>query len=317
MNTNTNTPTTTTVNDPMLAAMLEQYANNNKPSYTSEVKYDEKNYFGTFLDKNATSAIKRVRILPTKDNSTPFVEMTGHKAQVEGQWKIFACLEAEKGEACPFCEAREALLATGDATDKELAKEYGKRKMYVVKVIDRDNEADGVKFWRFNHDYRKTGVLDKIFGVLQIGKNITDVNTGRDLQITIARDQNNRPVIQSIINFDPSPLSTDAAQAQAWINDEKTWTDVYSIKNYEYLEIVVKGGVPVYDKVNKCYVDKRLLKEGAAGTEEKLDSELTIGAQNVKPNVVPAGNVTTPVATTTVAQPAAATGADDEDDLPF
>lgn len=309
--------TTNTVNDPILAAMLAQYEINNKPKVTSDVKYDEKNYFGTFLDPKETSAIKVVRILPTKDNSTPFVEMTGHKAQVDGSWKTFACLKAEKDEPCPFCEAREALLATGEATDKELAKDFGQRKMYVVKVIDRDNEEDGVKFWRFNHDYRKTGVLDKIFGVLQIAKNITDPLTGRDLQITIGRDQNKKPVIQSINSFDPSPLSTDATQAEAWLSDTKVWQDVYSIKNYEFLEIVVKGGVPVYDKDSQKYVDKRLLKEGHAATpEEKLDTELSIGAQNVKPTVTAAAPVLTTVVVPVTTE-ANSPMDEDVDDLPF
>ena len=72
----------------------------------------------------------------------------------------------EKDEDCPFCEAREALLSTGEAADKDLAKKYYPRLMYVVKVIDRDNEEDGPKFWRFNHDFRKTGILDKIMGVM-------------------------------------------------------------------------------------------------------------------------------------------------------
>jgi glutaredoxin len=37
---------------------------------------------------------------------------------------------------CPFCEAREELLSSGDAQDKEFAKKYY-LKLYVAKVIDR------------------------------------------------------------------------------------------------------------------------------------------------------------------------------------
>jgi hypothetical protein len=34
-----------------------------------------------------------------------------------------------KGTACPFCEAREELLSSGDAQDKEFAKKYYPKKI--------------------------------------------------------------------------------------------------------------------------------------------------------------------------------------------
>lgn len=295
----------------ILAAMLNQYQTNTAEKSKGDSKvYDLKNYFTTFLTDKQSTATKRIRILPTKDGSSPFVEMHGHKAQVDGEFKTFPCLKAEKKMDCPFCEARELLYASGTEADKELAKKYGTKKMYIVKVIDRDNEADGVKFWRFNHDYRKTGTLDKIFGVLQaVNKDITDPTTGRDLLVMIAKDQNKRPVVQSISHVDPTPLSEDAALVAEWLADERTWEDVYSVRNYEYLEIIVKGGSPVWDKEAKKFVNKN---ETAAPTEKaKLDAELTLGVQNVKPTIKPATQVAAPVAVEAEADEEV------EDDLPF
>lgn len=296
-------------NTNILAAMLKQYqSNTNSYTKTEQKTYDLKNYFTTYLKDKEKSATKRIRILPTKDGSSPFVEIHGHKMQVEGEWKTFVCLKHEKGEDCPFCEAREALLATGKESDKELAKKYSAKKMYVVKVIDRDNEADGPKFWRFNHDYRKTGTLDKIYGVLQaVNKDITDPTTGRDLLVMIARDQGNRPVVQSISHVDPTPLSEDADLAKEWLSDERTWEDVYSIKPYDYLEIVVKGGVPTWDKDAKKWADKASIT--ATEQSDNLDEELTLGVQNVK------SNVTASQAAPQVAPVASEEEADD--DLPF
>jgi hypothetical protein len=58
--------------------------------------------------------------------------------------------------------------------------------------------SNGIKFWRFNHDYRKQGIFDKIYGVLEATKqDITDPEKGRDLLVMIARDQNNRPTVAS------------------------------------------------------------------------------------------------------------------------
>lgn len=306
-------------NDELLAAMLKQYENNTS-SYSksgSAKEYDLKNYFTTHLPDKVKTATKRIRILPTTDGTSPFKEIHGHKMQVDGDWKTFVCLKHERDEDCPFCEAREALLASGKESDKELAKKYSARKMYVVKIIDRDNEADGVKFWRFNHDYRKQGIYDKVYGVLTaIKQNITDPKTGRDLMVMIARDQNNRPVVQSISHLDPSPLSDDTEQVNEWLSDTRSWEDVYSVKPYDYLEIIVKGGVPAWDKEAKKYVDKASLS-----TEESndLDEELSLGIPNVKSNVKTAAapaSKSAPKPTKPEVEEDE-NGEDDEDDLPF
>ena len=291
-----------------LEAMLAQYENNNKPKFeksaTAKV-YDLKNYFNTFIKEGVRSATKEIRILPTQDGSTPFVELHGHKIQVDGQWKTFACLKHEKGEACPFCEAREALLATGKDSDKELAKKYNARKMYVVKVIDRGAEDEGVKFWRFNHDYRKEGIYDKIIGVLNaIKKDVTNATTGRDLSISINRNQNNIPVVSSISHMDPSVLSENAELTTEWLGDTRTWEDVYAVKPYDFLEIIVKGGIPVWDNDEKKYVDKASKEE----TPNTLEAELTMGVENVKAGITTAA--TSEVTTD-------ATAEDEADDLPF
>ncbi len=293
-----------------LDAMLAQYESNSKPqTRNNNVKeYDLKNYFTTFLPEKVDSSTKRIRVLPTTDGSSPFVEIHGHKAQVDGDWKTFVCLKHEKGEECPFCEAHDALRATGKEADKELAKKYNARRMYVVKVIDRDKPEEGIKFWRFNHDYRKQGILDKIFGVLKaVNKDITHPETGRDLLVIISRDQSKRPVVQSIQHVDPTPLSEDAEQAKEWLADARTWEDVYSVKPYEYLEIIVKGGTPMWDKEAKQFIDKASVTEKES---DNLEEEVSLGVPNVKPNVTVATQVTE-------TEPTPDAGGDEEDDLPF
>lgn len=290
-----------------LAAMLAQYEKNNAPKYEKqEAKtYDLKNYFNTYIPENVKSGTKTIRILPSK-NGSPFVEMYGHKIMVDSEWKTFPCLKHEKGEACPFCEAREELLSTGKDSDKELAKKYNARLMYVVKVIDRDNEEDGVKFWRFNHDYTKNGVYDKLFAMITaLKKDVTNPETGRDIVITISRNQNGVPVVSGIQALDPSPLSEDANKTNEWLADERTWEDVYSVRTYDYLAIIVKGYTPVWDKEEKCFVAKELINESE--TKSTLESELTIGIENVKSNIQ----------TQDVVETQTANAQEDEDDLPF
>ena len=278
-----------------LELLLEQYDTNNKSSYEkkTEKSYDLKNYFNTILKDHETNDIKEIRILPGKNGKSPFDEFYGHKIQVDGQTRTFACLKHESGEPCPFCEVREGLLATGKETDKELAKKYSARLFYVTKVIDRENPKDGVKFWRFSHDYRKEGVFDKIHGVLKslkTNKDITDPQNGRDLAITINRNQNKVPIVSAIVALDSTPISESNKEINDWLSDERTWKDVYAIKPYDYLQIIVSGGTPYWDNDKKCFVDKKVIKETIEETN-KLDEELTMGIENVKNSIKEAKNV--------------------------
>jgi hypothetical protein len=305
-------------NENGLAAMLAQYEKNSKPMYEkkSDKVYDLKNYFSTYIKEGVKSATKEVRLLPTQDGTSPFVEFHGHKIQVNGEWKTFACLKHEKNEPCPFCEAREALLATGKETDKELAKNYKARLMYIVKLIDREKEVDGVKFWRFNHDYRSQGIMDKIMGAinaLKKNRDITDVENGRDLVVTINRNpQTNAIGVSAIATTDPSPLSEDTEMSELWLNDTRTWEDVYSLRNYDYLEIIVKGGTPVWDTNLSKFVDKETQSTNETESVE-LNAELNNGLETVKSNMVASKAATK----TNTKQVEEEPDAEDEDDLPF
>jgi hypothetical protein len=303
----------TTKTTSALDAMLKQYETNtiNASNSSAKKKYDLKNYFTTHLADGVKTATKTIRILPASDGTSPFIEFFGHKTKVGKDTKVFACLKHEKNQDCPFCEAREALLATGKEQDKETAKKYSARKMFIVKLIDRTPESDNsfpVKFWRFPHDYRKQGIFDKIYGIISsIKKDITDPVTGRDLSVILARDQNNFPIVQTITHMDPSPLSENQTQASEWLADTRTWEDVYSVKSYDYLAIVVGGGIPVWDETENKFVDKNL---AVPDETAKLDAELSLGIQNVKLNVT-AAVPTTPVK----AEPV--TSGEEDDDLPF
>jgi hypothetical protein len=300
----------------IFAAMMKQYESSHKTTSSNAKKYDLKNYFSTYLPEGVNEDTKRIRILPPEEgSSTPFTVLWGHKAQVDGDWKTFPCLKHEEDSDCPFCEAREALLATGKESDKELAKKYSARMMYVVKIIDRNKEGEGVKFWRFNHDYRKTGTMDKIMGAMKaVQHDITHPETGRDLLINIARDQNKRPVVQSIsYPLESTPLNDDAEKSAEWAGDSRTWRDVYSVRTYDYLRIVVKGEIPVWDKEKEMYVSKSdQTNNNSSKEEDELDSELTMGMQTeTNTTDIPVTNETV------TTQEDTNSGDDEDDDLPF
>jgi hypothetical protein len=294
--------------------MMKQYesSHNGKRDSGSQKTYDLKNYFNTKLPKGVDSETKRIRILPPSEGSkTPFNIMWGHVKKINGEWKTFPCLKHEKGEECPFCQAREALLATGKDDDKELAKQYSARQFYVVKVIDRDKENEGVKFWRFKHNYKKQGVFDKIMAAIATVKHdVTNIENGRDLNIVIVRDGQSS-VVQSVsYPLETSKLSENSDKVKEWSEDTRTWEDVYSVRNYDYLKIIVKGDTPVWDKDGKCYIGKLELEaKGNAPSnddDDSLDDELEIGLAKVESQK-----------TVKTLEPATSEDDDEDDDLPF
>jgi len=217
-----------------------------------------KKYFAAILTQNETSGQKRLRILPTPDGSSPFKEVWYHEVQVEGKWNKIYDPGKNDNERSPLTEIHDELMSTGKESDKELAKAYKPRKFYIVKVIDRDNEADGVKFWRFKHNYKNEGILDKIIPIWKAKGDITDPVNGRDLIIELAKAKTPKgatyTVIQTVMHDDPSPVHTDTETAKSWIEDPLTWADVYSKKPVEYLEAIARGETPRWSSELGKYV---------------------------------------------------------------
>jgi hypothetical protein len=67
--------------------------------------------------------------------------------------------------------------------------------------------------------------------------------------------------INSVIPEDSGPLHTDANVAKTWIDDELSWSDVYSKKSEDYLEMVAKGEVPRWDTNSNKWVSNSSAEE--------------------------------------------------------
>jgi len=244
-----------------LDAILAQYEQSQKSgSNTNKMSQDErmKKYFAALLKDNEKQGQKRLRILPTTDGSSPFKEVWFHEIQVDGKWQKFYDPGKNDNERSPLSEVYEELMSTGRDADKELAKQYKPRKFYIVKLIDRDNEADGVKFWRFKHNYKNEGILDKLIPIFRAKGDVTDSEKGRDIILEMTKAKTPKgatyTVIQTIMYDDPAPIHINKETANSWINDELTWADVYSKKPVEYLEAIAKGETPKWDSDKGGYV---------------------------------------------------------------
>jgi len=246
----------------VLDSVLAQYENSKQgsSSSTSKMSQDErmKKYFAAILKDSEKQGQKRVRILPTLDGSSPFKEVWFHEILVDGKWQKFYDPGKNDNERSPLNEVYEELMSTGKDSDKELAKQYKARKFYIVKVVDRDNEQDGVKFWRFKHNYKQEGILDKIIPIWKAKGDITDSDKGRDLILELTKAKTPKgavyTVIQTVMYDDPAPIHEDKETADSWVNDELTWEDVYSKKPVEYLEGIARGETPRWDSEKGGYV---------------------------------------------------------------
>lgn len=266
-------------------AVLAQYEKNKQATSGNANRVSQedrmKKYFTTVLPKGSTGEERRIRILPTADGSSPFKEVYFHEVQVDGKWvKLYD--PRQEGKRSPLYEVYEGLMMTGVDSDRELARQYRSRKFYIVKVIDRDNEQDGVKFWRFKHNAKGDGVLDKIFPIFKNKGDITDPTSGRDLIISLSLTKSGTgkeyTSISSVIPEDKSPLHEDETVSKQWIEDELTWSDVYSKKPEDYLEMVARGEVPRWDIDTKKWISN-------LQAEETIGQTQTVSTPMVDPQV--------------------------------
>ena len=243
-----------------LDAVLAQYEKAKSNTGGSKISQEDrmKKYFAAILPQGKSTGQKRLRVLPTTDGSSPFKEVWFHEVQVAGKWNKIYDPGKNDNERSPLNEIHDELMITGKASDKELAKQYKARKFYIVKVIDKDAPEDGVKFWRFKHNYKNEGILDKIIPIWRAKGDITDPEKGRDLILELTKAKTPKgieyTVIQTVMYDDPAPLHEDRETMDSWVKDELTWKDVYSKKPVEYLEAIARGETPRWSSELGKYV---------------------------------------------------------------
>lgn len=185
---------------------------------------------------------------------------------------------------CPICEKAKKILATQNNSIKGIRKEdltasqkdifennkkifteaskYEAKKFYILRGIDKGQEKDGVKFWRFKHNFKSQGTWDKLIPVLNdfVDQNrvaFFDVNEGTDLSITVGETMSpgfgTYKTITAITTRGKSPLNNDPIIVRQWLEDDITWKDVYQPKKakgvdeYRVLELIAEGNMPYWD----------------------------------------------------------------------
>lgn len=268
-----------------------------------KTQFDTKNYLQVRLGPEETTKTLTIRLLPfSPDGGTAFKKVYMHTVKVNkgvspSGWKTFVCPshnkddETKMGGKCPFCElSSEAKRLKASALDEPTKKKYGDveyvnkvREKWIVRCIERGHEEDGVKFWLFNHSSQGNGIYDDILNLARIRSesakkkgreySLFDLDNGLDLIVTITKTSNGKTSIQIVDEGIPSPLSEDVELGIKWVNDDKKWYDVYTVKPYDYMKIVASGGIPFYNHDIGGYVDKDEMDELRAEAEQKRIEE--------------------------------------------
>jgi len=267
--------------------------------------FDMRHYLNVKLGPGETKRTLTIRLLPiSKDSSDCFASVYTHDVKVpkdivgpgKKPYKSFICLrknhniDHEKyGERCPYCELNSAAYAEADNEQdpekkkmlREISWNSRAKEHAIIRCIERGREDEGVKFWKFAIRKDQTDpyhVLCNLYNThLEGGRrrgieeNIFDLYNGRDLIITVT-EGTSAPMI--MVDSYPSPLSENDGQILEWVNDPKTWHDVFPCKPYEYLSVTSQMKIPWFDKRNGVWVDKDDFDMTRGEARMKADNEI-------------------------------------------
>lgn len=282
-----------TFNANVNGAVIDETLQRAKRVETKKADFDVKNYLNTKLKDGEDERSIAIRILPVSNEDGNFaIAVKTHGLKVSKRianngFKSFLCLNDpqipnyDKNVKCPICEKAQYYFDEAKKvrqTDEEKSKKLFKKACslkskttYILRVIERGKENEGVKFWRFNENTQHKGIYDALMALYVqrkkdmeeegiSGYNIFDLDNGRDIIISLKRtvrsDGKEGTAIQITDKSINKPLTNDVELGNSWINDVKRWYNAYTVKSPEYLEIIADDKIPYYDKNIGKFVPK-------------------------------------------------------------
>lgn len=246
-----------------------------------------------------------------KDTNSPFKHIHMHTVRVpkeisQSGWKSYVCLEKTEGgfsetlgHKCPFCELRrDAFKKAQEAKEAGNEADYERYKaisianipneVSIVRCIERGKEEDGPKFWKFN--LRSDGldpenIIRRLYATRKEEceeegipvENILDIDKGYDLKVKInaVYDKNGKRTNKTSTSIERfgslKPLTPDKEQRNKWIGDPKVWSDVFVAKPYEYLEVIIAGGIPWFDRKTNKWIPKEHFEKNTGVNPSDVD----------------------------------------------
>lgn len=312
---------------------VEQTIENAHKNFTRKSDFDVKNYLDTKLGDENERTIT-IRILPVSSEDGNFrIAVKTHNLKVNKRiaasgFKSFLCLndpqvpDYNSDVRCPLCEKSQFYFNEAKKyreTEPEKSKSLfmkacslRSKTTYIVRVIERGKENEGVKFWRFNENTQGKGIYDSLIALYKQRKNdmaeagienynIFDLDEGRDIVLNLKRtvrsDGQEGVAIQITDKSINKPLTNDVEQGNAWINDVKKWYNAYTVKSHDYLAIIAEDKIPYVDKATgimtakteqdfRDYEEAKKARETAAEAASEVLKEQTTQTQMPQINTV-------------------------------
>jgi hypothetical protein len=196
----------------------------------------------------------QIRIVPSMyDKQNPFKEVLVHYGYAK--FPIYAL--TNWGEKDPIVEFAKSLRGTNDKENWSLAKKLDPKSRYFAPVIVRGEEDKGVRLWEFGKE-----IYTQLLGIADDEDygDYTDILEGRDFTVdAVIGDIGGRQGLKSQIRIKPktSPLSTDSAQAELWLNNQ-----------FDILEL--------QGKFKKSFDDLKLILQNWMDPEEATEGEVAV-----------------------------------------
>lgn len=269
------------INDPIVEQFNQIQASKNDNKEVKTVKYDKKNYLDVKLPDGVNEKTLTIRLISlSPDTETPFGEVYMH--YLASAKRSYVCTKKTKklpegtNLDCPFCDmVEEAKLKQKGASDavweklKKIVVANMPQLNFVGRVVDRDDEGFGTKFWKFNQANYES-IIDIYKNFKKHGIDIFDEQNGRDLLITIKRKDGKCKITNISADVVSSPIAKTEEQILKFKNDPKKWNDVYVVKPYEYLSLIIGGKTPWFDKPNNMWVDKAEFEQAKNKEENEV-----------------------------------------------
>jgi hypothetical protein len=174
----------------------------------------------------------QIRIVPSlRDKAYPFHEVYIHYGI--SKFPIFALNNWDEQD--PIVEFASKLKKENDKESWKLAKKLEPKMRVFVPVVVRGEEDKGVRLWEFGVTIYKQllALVDD-----EDYSNYEDINEGRDFTAVAAESETaGRKSVSVTLTIKPkvTPLSTDAATIESWLNNQP---DILSVqRHYKYEEL--------------------------------------------------------------------------------
>lgn len=174
--------------------------------------------------------VHNIRILPGKDGGLFYKERGTHWGIGDDNQQI-RCpnITDDSGKPCFICETRELFKQAGTKEDLAMADALEPKIDYMINVIDREDEAAGVKIW-----CAPPTAFDVIAGFVQDPQYgaIWDAEEGVDFMVDRKKSGSAYDYKASRFERLATPLSDDAEQMKTWLDTAHDLDEAAGVATY-------------------------------------------------------------------------------------